>query len=104
LSGQLAAAPLPAGAAPPLPLADALADAPPPVDALADALPPPAGALGATEPAALSLALPPALPDGVVVVPPVLPPHAANTMLNIMSTLIEPHLCLNRTFIVCFLL
>jgi hypothetical protein len=93
---------VPPGAAPPLPLADALADAPPPVDALADALLPPAGALGATEPVPLALA--PALLDALPLAPPLPPPHAANTMLNIMSTLIEPHRCLNRPFIVCFLL
>jgi len=81
-AGQLAAPPLAAGAAPPLPLVDALADAPP------DAL----GAGG----------LAPVLADGVVV-PPLLP-HAANTMLSIVTALTEPHRCLNRTFIMCFLL
>jgi hypothetical protein len=92
LAGHDAAPPLPVAAPPSagaaaLPLA--LADAPPPVDALADApvLPSALGAAG----------LAPVLPAGLAVVPP--PPHAASVTLSSVTTLIEPHRWLNRTFI-----
>jgi hypothetical protein len=106
-AGHDAAAPLPAGAAAlpladalvdaPPPPADALADAPPPVDALADAPPPPVDALGA---AGLAPVLPAVLGDAAPLpVPPLPPPQAASVTLSSVNTLIEPHRCLNRTFI-----